>query len=68
MATVYPVTRFLMEMLRSDEAAIRGTGMSISQNVSLLILVAVAGLWYYLSKQPRGFAFSKKPHQTSPSH
>jgi phosphatidylglycerol---prolipoprotein diacylglyceryl transferase len=60
MATVYPVTRFLMEMLRSDEAAIRGTGMSISQNVSLLILVAVAGLWYYLSRQPRGFAFGKK--------
>jgi phosphatidylglycerol---prolipoprotein diacylglyceryl transferase len=59
MATVYPVTRFLIEILRSDEAAIRGTGMSISQNVSLLILVCTACLWYYLSKQPRGFAFGK---------
>jgi phosphatidylglycerol:prolipoprotein diacylglycerol transferase len=60
MATIYPVTRFLVEILRTDEAAIRGTGMSISQNVSLLILLATACLWYYLSKQPKGFAFGKK--------
>ena len=60
MATIYPVTRFLIEILRTDEAAIRGTGMSISQNVSLLILLGTACLWYYLSKQPKGFAFGKK--------
>jgi phosphatidylglycerol:prolipoprotein diacylglycerol transferase len=60
MATVYPVTRFLIEILRTDEAAIRGTGMSISQNVSLLILLATACLWYYLSKRPKGFAYVKK--------
>jgi phosphatidylglycerol:prolipoprotein diacylglycerol transferase len=60
MATIYPVTRFLIEILRNDEALIRGTGMTISQNVSLLILFGTACLWYYLSKQPRGFAFGKK--------
>jgi phosphatidylglycerol:prolipoprotein diacylglycerol transferase len=66
MATIYPVTRFLIEILRSDEAAIRGTGMSISQNISLLILVGAACLWYYLSKQPKGFAFGKNiPAQTA---
>ncbi len=60
LTSIYPVSRFLIEILRSDEAAIRGTGMSISQNVSLLILVGAACLWYYLSKQPKGFAFGKK--------
>ncbi|MCC6127385.1 MAG: prolipoprotein diacylglyceryl transferase [Pirellulales bacterium] len=59
MATIYPVTRFLIEFLRSDEAAIRGTGMSISQNVSLLILLGAACFWYYLSRRPKGFAFAK---------
>jgi phosphatidylglycerol:prolipoprotein diacylglycerol transferase len=60
MLSVYPITRFLVEILRNDEAAIRGTGMSISQNVSLVLLIAAASLWYYLSKQPKGFAFGKK--------
>jgi phosphatidylglycerol:prolipoprotein diacylglycerol transferase len=58
--SVYPITRFLIEILRSDEAPIRGTGMSISQNMSLLIILAAAGLWYYLSKQPKGI-FQGKP-------
>jgi phosphatidylglycerol:prolipoprotein diacylglycerol transferase len=50
MASIYGVSRFLIEMLRSDEAAIFGTGMHISQNISLLILIAVAGLWVYIFK------------------
>ena len=44
MMSIYPVTRFLIESLRSDEAAVFGTGMSISQNVSLLLLVCAAAL------------------------
>jgi phosphatidylglycerol:prolipoprotein diacylglycerol transferase len=60
LASIYPVTRFLIEILRNDEAPIRGTGMTISQNVSLLILLCTACLWYYLSKQPKGFVFGKK--------
>jgi phosphatidylglycerol:prolipoprotein diacylglycerol transferase len=52
--SIYPVTRFLVETLRTDEAAIAGTGMSISQNVSLLILACAAALWFYLLRQPKG--------------
>ncbi len=39
--TIYPVARFLLEMIRIDETSFLGTGLSISQNVSLLLLVAV---------------------------
>ena len=39
MLTIYPITRFLIEGLRSDEAAVFGTGLSIAQCVSLLLLL-----------------------------
>jgi phosphatidylglycerol:prolipoprotein diacylglycerol transferase len=51
--TVYPITRFLIERLRSDEANILGTGMHISQNISLGLLLAAAALWIYVLRQPR---------------
>lgn len=52
--TLYPISRFYIETLRSDEAPVFGTGMSISQNVSLLLLACAAGLWIYvLRRQPR---------------
>ena len=42
MLTVYPITRFLIEKLRDDEAAKLGTGLHISQIISLgLLPVAV---------------------------
>ena len=51
--TLYPVTRYLIENIRVDEPPVFGTGLSISQNVSLLMLLAVAGLWYYVLRQPK---------------
>ena len=54
--TIYPVTRFLIEIIRTDEGPVFQTGLSISQNVSLLLLVVAAGLWYYVRRQPRGVA------------
>lgn len=54
MLTLYPVGRFLIEVIRTDEPAIGGTGLSISQNVSLAVLVAAGALWLYLARQPRG--------------
>ena len=57
MMSIYPITRFCIESLRSDEAAVFGTGMSISQNVSLLLLICAAALWFYILRQPRGTAF-----------
>ncbi len=37
-----------------------GTGLSISQNVSLLLLICAAALWFYILRQPRGTAFSPR--------
>ena len=52
--TIYPISRFLLEIIRTDEPAVFGTGLSISQNISLILFVAVIGLWFYVAKQPRG--------------
>jgi len=57
MITVYPITRFLLEIIRTDESAIFGTGLSISQNVSLTLLLAAACLWFYILRRPAGKAF-----------
>jgi phosphatidylglycerol---prolipoprotein diacylglyceryl transferase len=53
MLTIHPITRFLLEIIRIDEPSVFGTGLSISQNISVLILAAAACLWWYLSRQPR---------------
>jgi phosphatidylglycerol---prolipoprotein diacylglyceryl transferase len=52
--TLYPITRFLLEIIRHDEVSIFGTGLSISQNVSILILLAIVGYWIFLLLRPRG--------------
>jgi phosphatidylglycerol---prolipoprotein diacylglyceryl transferase len=52
--TIHPITRFLLEVIRTDEPAVFGTGMTISQNVSLLLLACGVGIWWYCSRQPRG--------------
>jgi phosphatidylglycerol---prolipoprotein diacylglyceryl transferase len=61
MVSIYPVTRFLIESLRSDEAPVFGTGLSISQNVSLLMLVFAAALWCYLLRQPKRTTAQRAP-------
>ena len=61
MMSIYPVTRFLIEGLRSDEAAVFGTGMSIAQCVSLLLLVCAAALWFYILRQPKGWRSRNAP-------
>ncbi len=62
--TLYPITRFLIEKLRTDEAPILGTGMTISQNISILILAGAAALWIYLWRQPAGSALPLRPVMT----
>lgn len=52
--TCHAVTRFLLEVIRTDEGAIAGTGLTISQNISLGVFVGAAGLWLYISQQPKG--------------
>jgi phosphatidylglycerol:prolipoprotein diacylglycerol transferase len=67
--TIHPITRFLLEIIRTDEPAVFGTGLTISQNVSLILLACGAGLWWYLSRQPRGVVWplvstSAEPRRT----
>jgi len=52
MLSIHPITRFLLEIIRTDEPAVFGTGLSISQNISLALLVVAAALWWYLLRQP----------------
>jgi phosphatidylglycerol---prolipoprotein diacylglyceryl transferase len=57
--SIYPLSRFFIESLRADEAPMLGTGMSIAQNVSLLILLCAAALWFYILRQPKRTAFPR---------
>lgn len=63
--TLYPITRFLLEMIRIDETSFLGTGLSISQNVSLVLLAGVACLWWYLHGQPKTRVFDSPTIPTS---
>jgi phosphatidylglycerol---prolipoprotein diacylglyceryl transferase len=46
--TLYPVSRFLIELIRSDEPGQCGTTLTISQWLSLAVLAATLVLWGYL--------------------
>jgi phosphatidylglycerol:prolipoprotein diacylglycerol transferase len=58
--TLYPITRILEEAIRSDEPGRWGTGLTISQLVSVGFLLAVVPLWFYIFRQPRLLAFPPK--------
>ncbi len=61
MIALYPIARYLEETIRVDEPSMFGTGLSISQNVSVLLLVAAIGMWVWLLRRPAGrLAFSEK--------
>jgi phosphatidylglycerol:prolipoprotein diacylglycerol transferase len=54
MLTLYAPVRIVEEMLREDEPGRFHTPLSISQWISLLMLVAVVAFWAWLVRQPRG--------------
>jgi len=58
MLTLYPVGRYLLERIRDDERVIGGTGLTISQNFSLVLLLGITALWLYVLRRPRGRAFA----------
>ena len=60
--TLYPVTRFLIEMIRTDESKnFLGSGLTVSQDVSILMLVCAAAVWVAILMKPRGKAFEPGP-------
>jgi phosphatidylglycerol---prolipoprotein diacylglyceryl transferase len=59
--TLHPISRFLLEIIRIDESAVFGTGMSISQNISIGIFLVGVGLWIYLLwKKPPSIAWQPR--------
>ena len=48
----YPITRFLIEYLRNDEGVFFA-GLTISQNISVLLLLGRSAFWSYLARLPR---------------
>ncbi len=53
MISIYPFIRILEESIRTDEPLIGRTGMTISQNASLLLLAAAITLWIFVLRSPR---------------
>lgn len=52
MLTLHPISRFLLEVIRVDESAVFGTGLSISQNFSIVFFVLTLVGWVLLLRQP----------------
>jgi len=52
--TVYPIARFLLEYVRTDEYGQFGTSLTISQLISLAMFSAAIALWVYLRRSPSG--------------
>ena len=60
--TIHPISRFLLEWIRDDEPGQFGTAWTISQWISVAIVIAAGGLWCYIERQPAGSAL---PHRDS---
>jgi phosphatidylglycerol:prolipoprotein diacylglycerol transferase len=54
--TIHPISRFVLEIIRTDEAPVL-LGMSISQNLSVLILIVAAGLWWWVFTRGRRVSY-----------
>ena len=65
--TLHPISRFLLEMIRIDEAPALGTPFSISQVVSIILLALAAGLWWWISRQPLRRPWNGTPDGPGPT-
>lgn len=52
--TIYPVTRFLLEIVRKDEGIVNGFGFTISQTISFGVVAVAILIWYFALNQPPG--------------
>jgi hypothetical protein len=55
--TLYPITRFLLETIRTDEPP-TFTGLTTAGNVSVIVLSCALALWIHVLRKPRGTAFA----------
>jgi phosphatidylglycerol:prolipoprotein diacylglycerol transferase len=58
----YPITRFLIEYLRNDEGVFFA-GLTISQNISILLFAGGLAYWLWLSRLPKG-RYANEPIET----
>lgn len=58
LVSIYPVTRIMLEMIRTDEPGMLPIDFrfTISQAISVLLLISVIGLWGYVLSRPKGSA------------
>ncbi len=56
----YPISRFLIELLRDDESVFVG-GLTIAQAISVGILTAGVGFWAWLQRRPARLYQDQKP-------
>jgi phosphatidylglycerol:prolipoprotein diacylglycerol transferase len=52
MMILYPIGRFLLEVIRDDEIGVLGTQLTISQWLSVVAFLIGWGLWFYVSSRP----------------
>jgi phosphatidylglycerol:prolipoprotein diacylglycerol transferase len=57
--TLSPFTRFLLEILRTDEPGVFGTCLTISQTSSLILLLCAVALWAYVLTKLPGMALAR---------
>lgn len=48
LVTLHPISRFLLELIRTDEPGRFGTGLTISQLFSIAFFLGACGLWWWL--------------------
>ncbi len=65
--TLHPISRFLLEMIRVDEAPALGTPFSVSQVVSIILLALAAGLWWWIGRQPPRRPWNGTPDGPGPT-
>jgi phosphatidylglycerol---prolipoprotein diacylglyceryl transferase len=63
---LYPITRWILEAVRVDEAGKLGTSLTIAQWVSLLLIAGAIALWIYVLRQPAGSVLPLPQESASP--
>ena len=63
--TLHPLSRFLLELVRSDEGGQFGTQLTISQWLSIGIFLAACAFWVFIESRPRGSALPLAPKPTN---
>ncbi len=66
MLTLHPISRFLLEVIRTDEGGALGTSFTISQLVGFAFLGVALVMWLIIERQPRGSALPmRSPRSTA---